>query len=42
MSKVKKLAHTLAVSDELMDDAPSLRSYIKQRMSLFIRLREEE
>jgi HK97 family phage major capsid protein len=40
--KVKKLAHTLAVSDELMDDAPGLRGYINERMSLFIRLREEE
>jgi HK97 family phage major capsid protein len=39
---VKKLATTLPVSDELLDDAPGLRGYINERLTLFLRLKEEE
>ena len=39
---VKKLASVIAVSDELLEDAAGLSSYINERLTLFIRLTEEQ
>jgi hypothetical protein len=38
---VLKLAHTITVSDELLDDAPALANYLSSRLSLFLRQQEE-
>jgi len=38
---VKKIATSLTVSDEMLEDAPALQSYINGRLSLFIRIEEE-
>jgi HK97 family phage major capsid protein len=38
---VKKIATTLTVSDELLDDGPSVRSYIDSHLSLFVRQEED-
>ena len=38
---VKKLATVLPISDELLEDAPSIQSYLNGRLSLFISIEEE-
>ena len=38
---VKKIATSLTVSDEMIEDAPALQSYINGRLSLFVRIEEE-
>lgn len=38
---VKKIATTLKVSDEMLEDASQVRSYIDGRLSLFVRIEEE-
>jgi HK97 family phage major capsid protein len=38
---VKKVATWLPVSDEMLEDAPSMQSYLNQRLSLFVRVEEE-
>ncbi len=38
---VKKIATTLKVSDEMLEDASQVRSYIDGRLSLFVKLEEE-
>jgi HK97 family phage major capsid protein len=40
--KVVKIATLITVSDELLSDAPALASYLNSRLSLFIRVKEEE
>jgi HK97 family phage major capsid protein len=39
---VKKIATFLTVSDETLEDAAAIQSYINARLSLFVRLKEEE
>lgn len=41
-SLVEKLATVLPVTDELMADAPAMRSYIEARLRLFLQLVEED
>jgi HK97 family phage major capsid protein len=38
---VKKIATTLPISDELLEDAPSIQSYLNGRLSLFVSIEEE-
>lgn len=38
---VKKVATLLPISDEMLEDAPSVQSYLNQRLSLFVRIEEE-
>lgn len=38
---VRKVATVLPVTDELLMDAPAMRSYIEQRLRLFLQLEEE-
>jgi HK97 family phage major capsid protein len=38
---IKKIATWLPVSDELLEDAPSIQSYLNGRLSLFVKLEEE-
>lgn len=38
---VKKIATTLKISDEMLEDASQVRSYIDGRLSLFVRIEEE-
>jgi hypothetical protein len=38
---VKKIATTLPISDELLEDAPSIQSYLNGRLTLFISIEEE-
>jgi HK97 family phage major capsid protein len=38
---IKKIATVLAVSDEMLEDAPQIQSYINGRLSLFVRIEEE-
>jgi HK97 family phage major capsid protein len=38
---VKKIATLLPTSDEMMEDAPALRGYLNERLTLFIRIEEE-
>jgi HK97 family phage major capsid protein len=38
---IKKLATTLSISDELLEDAPSVQSYLNSRLALFVRTEEE-
>ena len=38
---VKKIATSLPVSDELLEDAPAIQTYINNRLSLFIQSEEE-
>jgi HK97 family phage major capsid protein len=40
--EVKKIAAFLPVTDEMLEDAPMMRSYINQRLVLFVRNQEEE
>ena len=39
--RIKKIATLLPVSDEMIEDAPAIQSYINGRLSLFIRIEEE-
>jgi HK97 family phage major capsid protein len=38
---VKKIATVLPVSDELLEDAPSIQSYLNGRLTLFVSIEEE-
>jgi HK97 family phage major capsid protein len=38
---IKKIATLLGISDEMIEDAPSIQSYLNQRLSLFISIEEE-
>jgi HK97 family phage major capsid protein len=38
---VKKIATTLPISDELLEDAPSIQSYLNGRLTLFVSIEEE-
>jgi HK97 family phage major capsid protein len=38
---IRKIATVLPVSDELLEDAPSIQSYLNGRLSLFISIEEE-
>lgn len=38
---VKKVATTLAISDEMLEDAPQVESYINGRLSLFVEIEQE-
>jgi len=39
---VRKIAGVLPVTDELIEDAPTMRSYIEARLRLFLQLTEEQ
>lgn len=41
-SPVRKIAGILKISNELFDDVPALRSYVEQRLRLFLQLSEED
>ena len=38
---IKKIATSLKISDEMLEDAPQIQSYINGRLSLFVRIEEE-
>jgi HK97 family phage major capsid protein len=38
---IKKIATLLPVSEEMLEDAPAIQSYINGRLSLFVRIEEE-
>jgi HK97 family phage major capsid protein len=38
---VKKVATVLPISDELLEDAPSIQSYLNSRLGLFVSIEEE-
>ena len=38
---IKKIATVLPISDELLEDAPSIQSYLNGRLSLFVSIEEE-
>jgi HK97 family phage major capsid protein len=38
---IKKIATVLPVSDEMLEDAPSIQAYLNQRLTLFVRVEEE-
>ncbi len=38
---VKKIATVLGISDEMLEDAPSIQAYLNGRLSLFVRIEEE-
>lgn len=38
---IKKIATTLKVSDEMIEDGPAIQSYINGRLALFVRIEEE-
>lgn len=39
---VRKLGHVLAVSDEMLEDVPALRSFIDSQMRLWLQIEEED
>jgi HK97 family phage major capsid protein len=39
---IRKIATVLPVSDEMLEDAPSIQSYLNSRLSLFVKIEEEE
>jgi HK97 family phage major capsid protein len=38
---IKKIATSLKISDEMLEDAPAVQSYINGRLALFVRIEEE-
>jgi HK97 family phage major capsid protein len=38
---IRKIATTLGISDELLEDSPSIQSYLNGRLTLFVRIEEE-
>jgi HK97 family phage major capsid protein len=38
---IKKIATVLPISDELLEDAPSIQAYLDTRLNLFVKLEEE-
>jgi HK97 family phage major capsid protein len=38
---IKKIATSLKISDEMIEDAPAVQSYINGRLTLFVRIEEE-
>jgi HK97 family phage major capsid protein len=38
---VKKIATVLPISDEMLDDAPSIQSYLNERLTTFVKIEEE-
>jgi HK97 family phage major capsid protein len=38
---IKKIATSLKISDEMLEDAPAVQSYINGRLTLFVRIEEE-
>jgi len=38
---IKKIATSLKISDEMIEDAPAIQSYINGRLQLFVRIEEE-
>jgi HK97 family phage major capsid protein len=38
---IRKVATFLPVSDEMLEDAPQIQTYLNQRLGLFVRLQEE-
>ena len=38
---IKKIATTLPISDEMLEDAPSIQSYLNGRLTLFVSIEEE-
>jgi HK97 family phage major capsid protein len=38
---IKKIATSLKISDEMIEDAPAIQSYINGRLTLFVRIEEE-
>ena len=38
---VRKIATSLPISDEMLDDSPSIQSYLNERLSLFVAIEEE-
>ena len=38
---IKKIATSLTISDELIEDAPAIQSFINGRLSLFVRIEAE-
>ena len=38
---IKKIATVLPISDEILEDAPSIQTYLNGRLSLFVRIEEE-
>src|SRR5215207_3856478 len=38
---IRKIATVLPISDEMLDDAPSIQTYLNGRLSLFVRVEEE-
>jgi HK97 family phage major capsid protein len=38
---IKKIATVLPISDELLEDAPSLQAYLNSRLTLFVKVEEE-
>ena len=38
---VKKIATVLPVSDEMLEDAPAIQTYLNSRLSLFVKIEEE-
>jgi HK97 family phage major capsid protein len=41
LEPIKKIATVLPISDELLEDAPSIQSYLNGRLGLFVKLEEE-
>ncbi len=39
---VRKIATTIKISDEMLEDAPQLRTYLDNRLRLFVQLTEED
>jgi HK97 family phage major capsid protein len=42
VEEIRKLATVIHISDELLDDAPAVQSYLNNRLTLFVRITEED